>query len=166
MSRLLPLLATLALAACGGADDNPAGDASQIDDRPGVSGSSTGDEQSEAGGAPAQAGALPGRLEVGGEVVLPDRPQLLADLVGQEAQGERLSVLSEIEGGFFVGTGPADRVLVLGELPEGAERVDLRGTVQAAPESFGQLGLEDADAESVKQRGALLEASDVQPVAR
>lgn len=134
-------------------------DAAKVDSRPGVV-----QDDVEPGAAPQQAGALPGSLTVGGEAVLPDRPDALDDFIGQEAEGARLLVRSRSDTGFFVGTGPADRVYVAGEVPEDVQdgvRVGFRGTVQGAPEGGGEVGLEGDDLEAVRTRGAYVQASEI-----
>lgn len=135
-------------------------DAAKSDDRPG----SEPQESVEPGAAPQQAGALPGSLQAGGQPVLPDRPQALATAIGQPVEGARLLALRRVDGGFFIGTGPADQIFVAGDLPAdyaNGMRLSLEGTARQAPESAGEIGLDPEDLEVVKDRGAYVEATNV-----
>lgn len=137
----------------------------------GAGSEATGDS-SGAGGTAAE-----GTLSAGGTDLLPIASSggELGQYEGESIDGRSVAVESVVsDEGFWVGNGPQERVFVHLDLegesgPEvdAGDRVDLSGTMTAAPEGFaGALGVTDEEgAGQLDQQGSYIEATQIEEAA-
>ena len=166
---LLLLLAFALITLLSGDDDNDAGSGANA---PAVQQAAP----NNAGGAAAGAGGAGAGTLVGGAdtSLLGADGGMLGGMVGEQATGTGIEVLSVAVQGFFVGTEEQDRVYVefgadVGEdetardyTPSVGDAVDLRGEIRPAPEDPGRtLRLEAADANVVETQGGFINATNV-----
>ena len=168
---LLLLLAFALITLLGSEDDNEAGSGANA---PAVQQAAP--NSGNAGGAAAVAGgAGAGTLVSGADTsLLGAGGGMLGGMVGEQATGTGIEVLSVAKQGFFVGTEEQDRVYVefgadVGEdetardyTPSAGDTVDLRGEIRPAPEDPGRtLRLEAPDANVVEAQGGFINATNV-----
>lgn len=179
---LLALIALIALiASCSGDDDKktksstPSTPTASTPSTPSTSLPATTPTTPDVEPTPAAGGATAATLTAASASLLDQDAATIADHVGDDATGKGLKVLSVNEGGFFVGTGDADRQYVeyggnVGEdesdqqLPSVGDVVSLEGPVREAPADPSKtLKLDEADAKLVTERGAYVNADKVTP---